>query len=184
MRQLGPLSLTLGLFLCLLAAATTQARGLADMSAAEIKALQQRLTDGGCYQGAIDGKASATLQAAMQACPDQGPMLGIETGMHASAIIRVGVDHTCRLAVTGSWDKTVRIWSLPDGRLLRTLRVPIGPGEGGKIYAVAVSPDGRWVAAGGHDASSADFVYVFDAGSGALVSRVGPLDNVINHLAF
>jgi WD40 repeat protein len=170
--------------LAFVAAAAAQARDLGDMSGAEIKALQQRLSDGGCYHGATDGKANATLQAAMQACPDQEPMLGIETGMHVAAIIRIGVDHACRFAATGSWDKTVRVWSMPDGRLLRILRVPIGPGDGGKIYAVAVSPDGHWIAAGGHDASSADFVYVFDAATGSLVSRVGPFDNVVNHLAF
>jgi hypothetical protein len=52
------------------------------MSADEVNALEQRLTDGGCYKGAIDGKASEALDAAIKACPDQRPVLGIETGMH------------------------------------------------------------------------------------------------------
>ena len=56
--------------------------------------------------------------------------------------------------VTGSDDKTARLWALPEQgagapKLLRVLRVPIGPGNDGKIYAVALSPDGRFVAAGG-----------------------------------
>jgi WD40 repeat protein len=45
----------------------------------------------------------------------------------------------------------VRVWSLDDGRLLRTLRVPTGAGNVGKLFAVALSPDGSTVAAGGVD---------------------------------
>ena len=165
-----------------------QARDLNEMSGAEITALQQRLADGGCYQAAIDGQASPALQDATKACPSQEPMLRIETGMHVAAIQSIGVDRACRIAATGSDDKTVRVWSLPDGRLLRTLRVPIGPDNDGKIYATAVSPDGRWVAAGGWDAfrrvAHEHFVYIFDSATGALVGRAGPFANVIFHLAF
>ena len=80
--------------------------------------------------------------------------LRIEPGMHTAKIGRIGVDAACRLMVTGSDDKTARLWALPEGgrgeaKLLRTLRVPIGEGDDGKVYAVALSPDGQWVAAGG-----------------------------------
>ena len=64
-------------------------------------------------------------------------------------IKRADVDAAGRYAVTGSDDKTVRVWSVEDGRLLRTIRLPAGPGNVGKVYAVAISPDGELVAAGG-----------------------------------
>ncbi len=171
-----------------LATPAAHGRDLSDMAAAEIKALQQRLTDGGCYNGAIDGQGSSALQDAIKACPSQDPILRIETGMHVASIKRIGVDKACHIAATGSYDKTVRVWSLPEGRLLRTLRVPIGPGDNGKIYAVSMSPDGRWIAAGGWDAQwdvvHEMYVYVFDASTGTLVKRVGPFGSAILQLTF
>ncbi|WP_174247507.1 WD40 repeat domain-containing protein, partial [Methylocapsa sp. S129] len=174
----------------MLAATATwsQARELSSMNPDEIKGLQQRLADAGCYAGPVEGIASDALAAAKKACPDQEPVLRIETGMHLAPIWRIGVDAQCRLAATGSDDKTVRLWSLPDGRLLRILRPPIGAGISGKIDAVAVSPDGRYVAMGGRDAH-ADIdhkmaVSIFDASSGALIVRVGAFENIVENLVF
>ena len=83
---------------------------------------------------------------------------------------------------TGSDDKTVRLWSLPDGKLMRTLRPPIGPGNGGKVYAVALAPDGGWVAAGGSHGSGEHWSLIFDTATGAVVTRLGPLPDAIYDL--
>jgi WD40 repeat protein len=164
------------------------ATDLASMSQSDIRALQQRLTEAKCYSGWLDWTASAAVTTALKACPVMDPILSIETGMHTAPIRGVGVDRDCKLLATGSDDKTARVWSLPDGRLLRTLRVPIGPGEGGKLRSVAMSPDGQFVAAGGWDAHSTnginDAVYMFDAASGDLKARIGPFESIINRLVF
>ena len=88
----------------------------ANMRVDEIKALQQRLSDGGCYKGAIDGIASNSLDAAIKACPNQRPILRVETGMHIAPIVSLGVDADCRLLATASEDRTIRLWSLPEGK--------------------------------------------------------------------
>jgi len=46
-----------------------------------------------------------------------------------------------RLALLSD-EKTLRSWKLPEGKLSSTLRPPIGLGHEGKIYAVAMAPDG------------------------------------------
>ncbi len=57
------------------------------MSADEIKALELRLTDAGCYKSAIDGQMSTALEHAIKACPNQRPILRVETGMHTATSI-------------------------------------------------------------------------------------------------
>jgi len=131
------------------------------------------------------GSASAQTGPSATQPPTQ-PVLRIETGMHTANIRRIGVDASGRYLVTGSDDKTVRVWELAAGRLLRTLRPPIGEGDEGKIYAVAISPDGRLIAAGGwtKPETGAHNIYFFDRESGRLALQIGGLPKVVNHLAF
>jgi WD40 repeat protein len=77
------------------------------------------------------------------------PVLVIDPGMHTAPVRALAVDATGTLAATGSDDKTVRVWSLTDGKLLQTIRIPAGPGLVGKVFAVAISPDGDLIAVGG-----------------------------------
>ena len=50
------------------------------------------------------------------------------------------------LLVSGSWDKTVRIWEVGTGRMLQTLS-----GYDHAVYSVALDPRGRWLASGSED---------------------------------
>jgi Nucleoporin Nup120/160 len=56
------------------------------------------------------------------------PVLIVDPGMHTGPIDDAAVDAAGRFAATVSLDKTLRIWSLGDGRLLQTfacLQVPL-----------------------------------------------------------
>jgi WD40 repeat protein len=75
--------------------------------------------------------------ATLHAQTAKPPMLRIDTGMHTTKITRIGMDAAERFLVTGSYDKTVRVWELATGRLLRTIRPPAGTGNEGQIYTVA-----------------------------------------------
>jgi WD40 repeat protein len=116
------------------------------------------------------------------------PVLVIDPGMHTGIIWRAATDRDGNWAVTSSDDKTVRIWSLPDGALSRTIWLPSGPGEVGKAHGVAISPDGALIAVGGWtratETDPQEQIYFFDRASGALVKRIDGLPNVVWHLVF
>ena len=110
------------------------------------------------------------------------PALRIDTGAHGAPIRAMDVDAAGRYAVTASEDKTARVWDLSDGRLLQTLRPPIGTGNDGKLFATSITHDGRVVAVGGW--SSDNDVYFFDRATGVMVQRITGLPNTITHLSF
>lgn len=76
--------------------------------------------------------------------------------------------------VTGGWDGQVRFWNTSTGEAERSL-----PYGGLYVHGVAVSPDGRWVAAAGNDPRG--YVKVWDAASGALKMQLaGHTDSVLS----
>ena len=48
--------------------------------------------------------------------------------------------------MTGSWDNTAKLWSLETGHCLRTYE-----GHENLVTAVALTPDGGWLATGSSD---------------------------------
>ena len=118
--------------------------------------------------------------------PPSTPFLRIETGMHTAMVRRIDVDAGERFLVSASEDKTARVWDLATGRLLRTLRPPQGDGSQGKLYAVAISPDGATVAVGGYTGPSGEQIslYLFDRLTGNLVHTISGFPEVINHLSY
>jgi WD40 repeat protein len=78
------------------------------------------------------------------------PQLVINAAGHTAAVNKVCFVGHDRL-VSVSNDKTIRFWPIPAGEPGDVLRVPIGAGLAGALHAVAVSPDGQWLAAAGFE---------------------------------
>jgi WD40 repeat protein len=123
--------------------------------------------------------------AAAQALYNQ-PVLVVDPDTHTGRIKSVAISDTGNVAVTGSYDKTVRIWSLATGEPINTIRMPAGPGYIGRVYAVATTTKGDLVAVGGCTSGKDDpeSVYLFDPQTLAIVKRIDNLTDVVSKLAF
>lgn len=124
--------------------------------------------------------------AAAQSEPPQAPILRVEAAAHTAPVSRLATDANGRLLASVSDDKTLRLWSLPDGAPLAVLRPPIGDGAEGELYAVALTPDGSRVFAAGQTGRAWDngfSIYLFDTASGRLVARLPNQPAPIQHLA-
>ena len=116
------------------------------------------------------------------------PVLSLETGMHTALIYRIAIDAENQFLVTGSIDKTVRVWEVSTARLLKILRPPIEKGLVGRILAVAITPDGKTIACAGRTGfawEKSQSIYLFDRESGRLVHRIKGLPDVsIHHMIY
>lgn len=115
------------------------------------------------------------------------PMLRVETGMHTGAIKRLALSAHGQTMASASDDKTLRLWSMASGRLIKTLRVPIGLADEGRLWAVAMAPNGAWLATGGYtrgvtQAPGNYHIYLFDGATGDLTQFLSGLPDVVNHL--
>jgi hypothetical protein len=65
---------------------------------------------------------------------------------HADKITSIALGPDGETLVSGSVDKTINIWNLSTGKLIRTLN-----GISGEVSSVAISPDGHFLAVGSHE---------------------------------
>jgi WD40 repeat protein len=91
--------------------------------------------------------------------PAAGPQRNVLLG-HTGQVQAVAVTPDNRLIISASTDRTIRIWELASGRLVRTLE-----GHSGYVSSVAVTADSQLMISGGWD----NTVRVWNLASGRLV---------------
>ncbi len=115
------------------------------------------------------------------------PILQLDPGGHLAKINDVKFTPDGRYLVSAGNDKVIRVWDLETGKTVRTLRGQIGAGSEGKILAIALSPDGQWLAAGGWMGSQTDYenaIRLYNFADGELVALLKGHNNVVLSLAF
>jgi WD40 repeat protein len=121
------------------------------------------------------------------------PFPQLDTGGHTASIRGIAFTPDGKRLVSAGEDKVIRVWDLQAGRTVRTIR-----GESsrnlGRIFALALSPNGKWLAVGGDFGSSAvtqpgasekaQPIRLYDFNSGRLVALLHGHTAVIRALAF
>lgn len=113
------------------------------------------------------------------------PYLEMDAGTHTAALTSVAVDEASKLVASAADDRTVRIWSARDGRLLSTINLPAGALRTGTPYAVAFQPRTGLLAIGGFTSEMAGFpIYLLNPGNSSVVAVIKGVGNATTRLAF
>src|SRR5271166_5682591 len=120
--------------------------------------------------------------------PKDSPQVQLDTGGHMALIGSLAFTPDGQQLVSASDDKTIRVWDIATGKTLRTIRGEAAPGDPGKIYTMALSPDGKWLAAGGWTHGNCrgrcGEIRLYDFASGKLVALLKGHENVVYDVAF
>jgi WD40 repeat protein len=108
------------------------------------------------------------------------PAVALDAGGHTSSVKGAVFTTDGKQLVTVSHDKTIRVWDVNTGAPARVLRPPLGSGKIGEYFAVALSPDGTTVAAGGHYGR----VFLIDLASGRMRHFLVGHSDSVNGLDF
>ena len=142
---------------------------------------------------AVAGLIAGTLAVQAQDAPSEMPIPRIETGMHVAPVIRIGVDRDCKLMVTGSKDKTARLWALPssvdgEAELLQDLQGAARRRRPGQDLRRGHLPERADCGSGGlgciPGSAGRPCHLRFDTTTGALLRRITGLGSVIRQLVF
>jgi WD40 repeat protein len=95
-------------------------------------------------------------------------------GGHSEPIKSIAISPDGRMAVSGSKDGALKLWSTNTRQVLKTLK-----GHSGEVVAAAFSPDGRWVLS-----ASSDVAKLWDVKTGKLLKTFQGQGYDIHEVAF
>jgi WD40 repeat protein len=115
------------------------------------------------------------------------PLVRLDTGGHTATIRGLAFTPDGKHIVSSGGDKVIRVWDWQTGKTIRTFRGDLqsSGGSWGQIFAMALSPNGSWLASGGSFAGdSYGAIRLYDFTSGALVALLKGHSTFVASLAF
>ena len=116
------------------------------------------------------------------------PVLTVDPGGHKGLIRDLVVSSDGHYLISASDDKTIRVWDVESKQEVRKILGQVGAGSEGKIYAVALSPDDRWLAVGGYlgadNTAEMGDIRIYDFAAGKLQYLLKGHSNRVMDLAF
>ncbi|WP_028585068.1 caspase family protein, partial [Desulfogranum mediterraneum] len=109
-------------------------------------------------------------------------ILTVDSGGHKGIIRDLVVTSDNRHLISASDDKTIRVWDIKTRKEVAKILGQVGPGYG-ELYAIALSPNDRWLAVGGYFLPE-DVIRIYDFASGKLHRLLKGHTNVVNDLVF
>ena len=94
---------------------------------------------------------------------------------HSEWVNSVSFSPNSKFALSGSTDKSIRLWNVSTGMLVRTFKGPMG-----EIKAVAFSPDGKFALSGSMDKS----IKLWDVRTGASLKTFSGHADAVNSVSF
>jgi WD40 repeat protein len=131
------------------------------------------------------------LAATSPALCEDVPVLMPDTGGHQAVIRSLIFTADGKYLLSAGEDKVVRVWDWRAGKTVRSIRGQLSIGSEGKIFSMALSPDGHWLAVGGFFAPSGIMgpdrgwdIRLYDFATGELKALLKGHTNTIYALAF
>ncbi|RYC66871.1 caspase family protein [Spirosoma sordidisoli] len=116
------------------------------------------------------------------------PQLVLNTNGHQGLIRDIAVTNDGRFIISAGDDKVIRIWNAQTGLLTEEIRGQQSEGSLGKIFAMALSPDNRWLAVGGWlkngDSVDDNFLRLYDFQKRELKALLKGHTDVVHCLKF
>ena len=115
------------------------------------------------------------------------PVLMLDTGGHTGLVATVIFSADGQQLISAGGDKVIRVWDWQSGRTVRSIRGQVGLGDEGRIFTMALSPDGARLAVAGQLTAPAGGdrqIRIYNFATGELVRVLTGHTRNISALAF